>query len=267
MKNITTFIFCVFLISIGTAQQPLNGGGSTRLTANGDVTGASSDELLLGQGVSPSVKNLSRLFGFGSIYNGYNNSFNANQTKKNLHDQLSTRWNRATFVGYNGFLNSISARYNSLTDEIEINDNGNIYKFIKKDNLAITFTDSNKTYVAKSYINDNGEETISYFIKDEDMKDSRLLKKETFSYHTSNNGLIVVKEEDFYLVRGKALVSISLDRKAIKESFPEQSKSILAFIRKNDIKDKDNGLVVLANYINTLDSDKNYGTSLASNKP
>ncbi|WP_299278205.1 hypothetical protein [uncultured Psychroserpens sp.] len=274
MKKITILALSVLMVNICAAQ--LSGGGSTSFSVNNDNPLAGA--YLTGQGISPSYKNLGRLFGWNTIYNCYGNrgygGSDLNPVIYNLDRSLNMRWRRAK-IFINGQFNHFSARYNPISDDIEIKDNDKIFQLIKRNNVQITFLDSNETYIVKPYKNNLGQEVASYFLIDEDSKASGLLKKRVYSYvstktykrnrNARTHKPIKFKMEDhYYIINDNKLVALSTNRKSIKRDFPEDAKLILTFIKEHKIrKNTRNNLKVLATYISSLETNTYDRTAVA----
>lgn len=65
-------------------------------------------------------------------------------------------WKKAS-IKLNSELKALEARYNPMNDALEINYNGEERGLAKRNNLNLTFIDTNETYMAKSYYGDDGK--------------------------------------------------------------------------------------------------------------
>jgi len=203
--------------------------------------------------------------------------YNSNQNFENLTHIADAQFQTAR-ITLNGNPTLVSARYNPMTNNLQIKDKNKIYNIVKANNLEVTFVKSNQTYRAVSHIADNGEIAIDYFVFDATTSQSDLLKKVDYKYiqpklaqnsYGVNKPAKLKKVERFFVMNNSnTLVELSTKKKSILKDFPNNSKLILAFIKDHKIKsNKEDNLKLLANYIVSLQPTTNEGTLLASNKP
>ncbi len=197
-----------------------------------------------------------------------------NQTFNNLsHIPQATFQNARITINANPTI--VLARYNPMTNALQIKSSDKVYNIVKTDNLKLTFLATNQTYQAISYVDDNGNSVIDYFVFDGKNADSQLLKKVDYKYtkprvasntYSADKPAKLKKQERFYVMnQNRKLVNLSTNKKSIKRDFPKQSELILAFIKNNKIKaNKENSLKMLANYITTLYTNTNDGTLVAA---
>lgn len=203
-------------------------------------------------------------------------NYSANQNAQNF-SQVAEAQFQTVRITLNGNPTLVSARYNPMSGDLQIKENDKVYNIVKANNLEFTFVKSNQTYRALSYINDEGETAIDYFVFDTSTANSDLLKKVDYKYvqpklaqnsYGANKPGKYKKMESYYVMDNtNRLVSLSTKKKTILKDFPNSAKLILAFIKENKIKDnKEDKLKMLANYIVSLQPATD-GTMLASNKP
>jgi len=259
MKKITFLVLCAFSVGICTSQSAgLPGGGSSVISIHNGTGGS----ILFANGVSNTTKSIANLYGLNSIHNGYGTkgwtNTNPRKALTDFERSVLSDWRRVRL-----FINDLpcilSARYNYLNDEIEVKDGDQLYRLVKENNLQITFLDSNETFIAKSHLDDNGNEVINYFVSDNSIEGIELLKRELVSYISygkrSKKRFKLVKNDEYYVIRDHKLVDLNIDRKSIKENFPKYSKSLLAFIKTNKLKKNTvENVRKLAEFITSIDA-------------
>ena len=112
MKKITVFVLCVFSMGICTAQI------SSSYYANG---GKGSP--LLAEGISNTTKGIGQYLGLNTIHNGYGRFGNRRSYTNGIlkvFESIRFPWRTARISTNFGSGPLISARYNPLTDEIEV---------------------------------------------------------------------------------------------------------------------------------------------------
>ena len=259
MKNLCLFLMCMLAVNLSTGQAATgvecNPGG---LAPGGslsprDITSSTPSDVKL------EIQN----------FRGYA----PNQTFNNLsHIPQATFQNARITINANPTI--VLARYNPMTNALQIKNDDKIYNIVKTDNLKLTFLATNQTYQAISYVDDNGNSAIDYFVFDAKDDSSQLLKKVDYKYtkarvasntYNSDKPAKLKKQESYYVLnQNRELVSLSTNKRAIKRDFPKQSELILAFIKDHKIKgNKENNLRALANYITTLHTNTD-GTLVAA---
>jgi hypothetical protein len=161
----------------------------------------------------------------------------------------------------------VKARYNAYDDEIEIRiDEDNIQNFNKNiKNVVITFLMDDTTFTSLKYINaDNGIQTGYFLTVNDNNTQVKLYLKKEIRYVKAKpaiTGYDVDKPAEFKRKNDTYFVSINGDyarelpkkKKEIAQMFPDNSKEILNYIKKNKIKtSKESDLINLVNYINSI---------------
>lgn len=264
MRIVFFYFLSILFVNSGFSQRsnnlvsaPLNGGGNLRLSSNGDVTNTRFEDRLLANGISSN--GLDQLLGLNTIRNNYSGRVKdykgrrvlAANLRENTSDVIDNKWSEIKFTDKNK-ISSFQGQYNTVTDKIIVNHNGEIYEIAKTKNLEIEFVKQNKIYVAKSYKDNKGKERISYYLKQKDLKNVDLYKKEDLTVLNKNNKLSFYAKETFYIEKDSELVKLSSNKRIIRKNYPNLSKDIIIFIKKNKIKENREDLVKLAKYINTL---------------
>ncbi|MDX1278696.1 hypothetical protein [Oceanihabitans sediminis] len=163
---------------------------------------------------------------------------------------------------------TFSARFNAAADAMEILvKDGKAYNLSRDTNLEVTFLISNKKYRVFYYKNENNSNRNGYFVvlNDDDIK---LLKKEIIKFHDeklatnsydSARPAEFKREKDKYYFLLKDQIYVTEVPKRKKDLVyalnldSEKKDKVEKFMKKNRIKtNKEEGLIELFNYINTL---------------
>ncbi|MFP4846561.1 hypothetical protein [Winogradskyella sp. PE311] len=172
------------------------------------------------------------------------------------------KWQNISVI-IEGELENVFGRYNPMQDTIEVKDADKIYEIAKRNNLRVTFTESGKVYQVKSYYGNDDKIHKSYFITSNFSKELGVFKRERFKknelkkYKRKANGTIYFDKSFVYYMLDKdnKLLQLTTNRKTIKNTFPTQAKSIINYIKSNDLSSKnEKDIIVLAQYIKSLKS-------------
>lgn len=160
-----------------------------------------------------------------------------------------------------------SARYNALNKQMEVLTDQNatpIALDIVNNNYEIFFISLQKTYRSFTYNNEKGITKRGFLVVLSDENGVSLLKEENITYipmtpavssYDKDRPAKFKREDDIYYLKLKddSIVHISSKTKEIPESFPNYSKEISNFLKKNKVKTKnEEDIIKLANFIGTL---------------
>jgi hypothetical protein len=171
-------------------------------------------------------------------------------------------------VKIQGFDNKIfSARFNALNDQMEIITGANqspIALDISTKEYEVHFLNLNKTYKVLNYINKNGAQNRGFLVEVLINEKIKLFKKEvityvpmtpaTSSYDKDKPAKFDRQDDEYYLcLNSKKCLYLPPKDKDIAKAFPEHSKEIMAFVKKNKLKTKkEEDLIKVANFIGSL---------------
>ncbi|MFT4611833.1 MAG: hypothetical protein ACJA1H_001413 [Glaciecola sp.] len=158
-------------------------------------------------------------------------------------------------------------RYNAYDDEIEIQiDEDNIQNFNKNMKAVIvTMLNSDLKFTSVKYIDDDSGIKTGYLISHTESNTKVKLYSRTQIKHFQAKVAVTSYDIDkpaefkkmsdtyFISINGAYARKLSTKKKNISNLFPQHSKDILNFIKKNKIKtSREADLINLINYINTL---------------
>ena len=186
--------------------------------------------------------------------------------KRSILDLSEYRWQNVN-ISLNGKKDSIIARYNPITDAVEIKENNDIATIAKRNNMRFTFTESNFTYQVKSYYGNDNKIYMSHFLVDEFSDELGIYKKEVFKFSEPKKSKYIsleIKEEEldrskiYYIIdSSNKLFYLTLDRNTIRKSFPKNAREIIKFIKKHKLRENNKSdLITLARYLQNLQTKK-----------
>ena len=158
-------------------------------------------------------------------------------------------------------------RYNAFSDEMEVKLEENKIQYFNKtlSDVLITFSIENLNFTLLNYINSNEYLIKGYFVLlTDNIKELKLYAKKAVTFH---KGKIAethfhkdrpaqfksINDEYYITINDDNAFELPSNKKDIAKLFPENSKDILNFIKKNKIKtSREADLIELINYINTL---------------
>lgn len=160
-----------------------------------------------------------------------------------------------------------NARYNGVTDEVEVETEKNTIQAINKllPGITVTFLKTNKIYKGMTYFNENGQSVTGFLIPitSENAK-VKLFSKEKIvfvdrkpaknSYQEAIPAKFDRLDDSYYIVIDREIAQpLSYNKKEIAALFPNQEKQILNYIssEKLNIKKKED-LVKLIAHINQI---------------
>lgn len=171
-------------------------------------------------------------------------------------------------VRINGAENKIySGRYNAYINEMEIlvaAGRDPIALDISNNAYEVFFINENKLYKTFNYESNRGITKRGFLVVMSEENDVVVLKEEIVKYYDKvaasssydqDKPAKFRKEDDNYYIQLKSgrIVYLPSKEKDIAKTFPEYSKEIMAFVKKNKLKTKkEEDLVKLANYIGSL---------------
>ena len=171
-------------------------------------------------------------------------------------------------VKINGVENKIySGRYNAYINEMEIlvaAGRDPIALDISNNDYEVFFINENKLYKTFNFENNRGVTKRGFLVVMSEENDVMLLKEEIIKYYDKvaasssydqDKPAKFRREDDNYYIKLKSgrVVNLPTKDKDIAKAFPEHSKEIMAFVKKNKLKTKkEEDLIKVANYIGSL---------------
>jgi len=158
-------------------------------------------------------------------------------------------------------------RYNAYDDEIEIEiDEGNIQNFNKNiKGVVVTMLNDDLKFTSISYVDDINGLTRGYLTPlTENNKKVKLFSRKAIKLIEAKPAVTSYdkdKPAEFKVIGDTPYISVNdayarelpKNKKDIAKLFPENSKDVLNFIKKNKIKtSREADLIKLINYLNTL---------------
>lgn len=159
-----------------------------------------------------------------------------------------------------------SGRYNAYLSEMEIllgEGREPIALDIANNDYEVIFINENKTYKSCTYITERGVTKRGFLVVVSNENGNELLKEENIKYYDKvpatssydkDKPAKFKREDDIYYINVKNnIFYLPSKTKDISKLFPDSSKEIEDFIKKNKIKTKrEEDLIKLANFIGTL---------------
>jgi hypothetical protein len=160
-----------------------------------------------------------------------------------------------------------SGRYNAYLNEMEIIPGAGqsaIALDFSNNDYEVHFLNLNKTYRTFNFESSRGVTKRGFLVVISEVNDVSLLKEEIVKYYEKVAAISSYdqdkpakfrRENDNYYIQLKSgrIVYLPSKEKDIAKTFPEHSKEIMAFVKKNKLKiKKEEDLVKLANYIGSL---------------
>ena len=171
-------------------------------------------------------------------------------------------------VRINGTDNKIySGRYNAYINEMEIlvaAGRDPIALDISNNDYEVFFLQENKLYKTFNFESDRGITKRGFLVVISEENDIMVLKEETIKYYDKvaasssydqDKPAKFRREDDNYYIklRSGRVVYLPSKDKDIAKAFPEHSKEIMAFVKKNKLKTKrEEDLIKVANFIGSL---------------
>lgn len=158
---------------------------------------------------------------------------------------------------------SFTGRYDANLGEMQIKRENDTIALNNTENFEITFVLSDKTYKTQSYLDSNGIPKRGFFVVLNETDSLAVLKEEVIRFYEekpSTNGYDKAKPAEYrrtkdvyYYRQGKHVSVLPQKRKDFIKLFPEHSKDLEIFIKKNKINLKeDEDLITLFQYLETL---------------
>ncbi|WP_040279091.1 hypothetical protein [Psychroserpens damuponensis] len=216
--------------------------------------------------------------GVGQSYD-YNNffsesraiSFPVTQANKKIIDDFQT-----ASINVNGKSTVYSARYNPISNEIEIKgDNDDVYNIKRLKDVKISFNGTNQFYKAVVYKDAFGQDMIDYFniLNTSDILLKRIsysyvkAKEAKSSYDKAKPAYYKEKINYYYVDNSERLIKLSTKRKDIKKRYEKSATEILAYIKTHKIDDSQElDLLKFATYLKRLKSENSLKNRLVENK-
>lgn len=160
-----------------------------------------------------------------------------------------------------------NGRYNAYLNEMEIllDTNKNpIALDIENNDYEVHFINENKTYKTYTYSTEKGIQKRGFLVVVSELNNTFLLREEiikyydkilaTSSYDQDKPAKFRREADNYYIALSDGeIVHLPNRSKDLAQSFPNKSKEISTFIKKNNIKTKrEEDLIKLASYIGTL---------------
>ena len=156
-----------------------------------------------------------------------------------------------------------SGRYDANLGEMQIRRENDTIALNANENFEITFVSSNKTYKTLSYIDNDGISKRGFLVVLNETDSIAVLKEEVIKFHEekpSTNGYDKSKpaeykrvKDNYYYKIGEHVSVLPQKRKEFTKLFPEHSKKLEVFIKKNKISlKKEDELISLFKHIGTL---------------
>lgn len=156
-----------------------------------------------------------------------------------------------------------SGRYDANLGEMQIKRENDTIALNANESFEITFISSNKTYKTLSYINSDGISKRGFLVILNKTDSIDVLKEEVIKFYDekpSTNGYDKAKpaeykriNDTYYYRLGEHVSLLPQKRKEFLKLFPEHSKNLQVFIKKNKINlKKEDDLISLFKYIGTL---------------
>lgn len=155
-----------------------------------------------------------------------------------------------------------NARYNAVTDEVEVETEKSTIQAINKllPGITVTFLKNNKIYNGMTYFNEDGQSVKGYLIPlTNDNANVKLFLKEKIVYTESKPAKSSYQEavpakfdrldDSYYLIIDREIAKpLSKNKKEIAGLFPNQEKQILNYIssEKLNIKKKEDLMKLIA---------------------
>jgi hypothetical protein len=171
-------------------------------------------------------------------------------------------------VKINGAENKIySGRYNAYINEMEIliaAGREPIALDISNNDYEVLFLNDNKLYRTFNFESSRGITKRGFLVVISEENDIMLLKEETIKYYDKvvasssydqDKPAKFRREDDNYYIklRSGRVVYLPSKDKDIAKAYPEHSKEIMAFVKKNKLKTKkEEDLIKVANFIGNL---------------
>jgi hypothetical protein len=160
-----------------------------------------------------------------------------------------------------------SGRYNAYLNEMEIIPGAGqspIALDFSNNDYEVHFLNLNKTYKTFNFESSRGVTKRGFLVIVSEQNDVMLLKEEIVKYYEKQAASSSYdqdkpakfrREDDNYYIKLKSgrVVYLPSKDKDIAKAFPEHSKEIMAFVKKNKLKTKkEEDLIKVANYIGSL---------------
>ena len=164
---------------------------------------------------------------------------------------------------FNNINKTYSARYNAHLGEMQIQRKNDTIALYNTENFEITFPSSSKTYKTYDYTNKENELKRGFLVVLKETDSLALLKEELVKFYPakeSTNGYDKAKPAEYrrtkdvyYYRQGEHVSVLPQKRKDFIKLFPEHSKDLEVFIKKNKINFKqEDDLITLFQYLETL---------------
>ena len=158
---------------------------------------------------------------------------------------------------------SFTGRYDANLGEMQIMRENDTIALNNTENFEVTFILSDKIYKTHSYVDNNGITKRGFLVVLNETHSLAVLKEEVIRFYEekpSTNGYDKAKPAEYrrtkdvyYYRQGENISVLPQKRKDFIKLFPEHSKDLEVFIKKNKINFKqEDDLITLFQYLETL---------------